>query len=197
MAVTSADETHAGTGYWLVSIVGVLLAQLVGWSIFASVLASPALYLVPMLVDGAGPYVALATVGVVLALVNLNLTDEDAELMEAVLEEYEIRSGQEAYIYVATLFTITIAGVSALVAVAGGAAAMVATELSAPLVAMGVALWYPSVDRWLSEVVGWNVTSTGGLLGYLLVVALAIASQVSTDVPRKAARDARRGLLVR
>lgn len=197
MAVADAEEELASTLRWGVSLTGTYLARVFVWGLVFVALSAPSLHLTPIVYSASTPFLWLAIVGVVIGMLRPNLREEDAELLDRWVTSYQEKNRREKFIYFVTFATLGISAISFEVAFVGVAATVIAEQFSLGLLAVVIALWVPAADPWLGRTVGWNIASTGGLIGLLIMEVVAVLYQVSPEVPRSAATEMRGSLLVR
>lgn len=197
MAVADPETELASIPRWGVSLTGRFLAAVIVWGLMIIAISAPALHFVPTVYPKSTPFLWLTIAGLVIAMSNPDLSEEDGETLNDLIERVRNNDRRERFFYMTTVIILAIATVSFEVAVVGVGASLIAEETGLGLVAVATTLWYPTVDSWVGRNVGWNVASVGGLVALLAMHLLAIMYQVSPEVPRSAADDFRNTLVSR
>lgn len=195
MAVADPERELASVFRWGASLAGTYLAWVFVGGLLFIALSAPTLHLAPIAYPQSVPFLWLSIVGLTIGLLDPNLNEEDAELLNKLMSNYRTKNSREKFIYLTSFVMIGIGSISFEVAVVGIASTLIAESLGLGLLAVAVALWYPATDAWLGRTLGWNVASTGGLITLLVMGVVAVLYQVSPEVPRSAAMDIRRSLV--
>lgn len=187
---TAKENVEIGsTVQWASQLSLLFILRGLFWTFFCVILASPVLLLLPEFYSATVPFIYLTIIGAALVTVSLPLDKEEQEKLANVIEEYMNRDSPERLIYILSLFTIGVFGISFLVAVVSVIATALTVEFELGLIGIFVAILYPTVDSWLGRNIGYNVASIGGTIATALMMVVSRLYEVPSSVPQRAARD--------
>lgn len=191
MAVAHSDEQLASVPKWLLSLTGTYVARLLVWGVLMIAAGAFALLTIPRVYPEATPFLWLAVLGLLVPFIEFELTDEESDAFATLMERFLDQPRKEQIFYAFTMFVILIGMVSFQIAVIGVVSAYLATSTGLGILAIFLAIWYPSIDVWAGRKLGFNVASVGAIIALGFMILVAKAYDVSPSVPRTAAADVR------
>lgn len=192
MTGSTVDSNLASTPRWFLSLTGTFLATLIVMGIVISAASVFALLLgLQFYPDWIGIH-WLAVFGLIIAFAGPNLTEDEEKAFTEFAEGVLALDGMRRLIYGMTFFTLLVGMVSFEIGAITIVVGIVTENTSFDAAALAAAVVYPMVDVWLGRHVGGNVATIGGLIAVVVMILVALALQVSTEIPRKAASDFQR-----
>ncbi|WP_144901386.1 hypothetical protein [Halobellus captivus] len=194
MAVTENPSELSSTFRWAASTVANFVVGTIILGILFVAVSAPVLFVLPTIYPQAVPFAWLAVAGLVLGMLSLDLTDEEADILQGIVQRMSDMTRRERYVFLISLYTILIGGVSVEVALISIVTSLLASQASLPLVAVVLAIGYPSIDASIGDKIGINVATVGAILATLVMQAFAAVYRVSPAVPKAASLEIRSGL---
>ena len=192
---TTGQKQLGSVARWVGTLLGNFIANTLVVGFLVTVASSPALLVLPHISDLSASFGWLAVVGVFLPFLNPSLDEDDVELLTDLMENIEDATRVEMFLYAVSFLLVLIAALSVLVLFAGVVAASLTSWTNIGLLGVGFAVFYPYIDIWAGNSLGWNIASIGGALAVGVLYLAAFGYRTSPTVPREAAMDAQSFIL--
>lgn len=193
---SATDQERIGSVVgWLRTLLGTFVATTLVVGLLVLVASLPALLILPRFGALSASFGWVAVVGVFLPFLNPTLDETEAEALEKINDTLENSSRVEKFFYATSFLFVLVFALSSLVFVSGITAAYLSTWTGIGLLGLGVAIFYPYLDIWLGNHLGWNIATTGGILVVIPLYLAALGYQTKTDIPQQAVTDARSFML--
>lgn len=193
MAVTENPSELSGTLRWAIITAANFAIASVAFGVMFVAVSAPALFILSSVYPQAEPFAWLAVAGLTFGILSMDITDDEADALKSVIERASDMSRRERHVFTVSIFTILIGGISLQVAVISISAAILTSETSFYLVAVLLAMLYPSIDAKIGDAVGINIASFGALLMTQGMRGFAAVYRVSPSVPQAARHEVRSG----
>ena len=194
--MSTAEQEQIGSVLsWLRTLFGEFIASTLVVGFLILVASLPALLILPRFGALSASLGWITVVGVFLPYLNPSLDDEETEALENIMNGLANSPRVETFLYVTSFLVVLVFSLSGLVFFTGVVGAYLSTWLGFGLIGLAMAVFYPYLDIWLGNHVGWNIATTGGVLVAAVLYLAAFGYRTRTDVAQRAAVDARSFIL--
>ena len=189
------SQPRENVASWAGTLLGRFLAITIMVGVLVSLTAVPALVGLERVNSLAAAFGALAIVGILLPILDLDFDDDEEALLNSQLQNVFEAPLAQKFLYVSSYLLVLVTAMSTLVAATGLAAWALVELTGIGLLGVLLAVVYPGIDAYAGRKAGWNIASTGGIVAAAVLYLVAFMYRSQTSIPKQAATDARQFLL--